>query len=184
MTWEQWKDFQILKGRKVLAEMASKDLQNIFNTLNWSHSVETKLQGLLIAKVSRTKYFFHAFFFFWRTAGWYESWKNKKKWYPFRKWTLVNYQDANQLDVWCSRRLNEMMRAERENTLWSTLFDDMLSSLVNVWKRVSIVLQDRPKTLTIEIRICDPPPQTLLLSANYFSAVFAWGRVLTWRANW
>lgn len=64
MTWEQWKDFQILKGRKVLAEMASKDLQNIFNSLNWSHSVETKLQGLLIAKVSHTKYFFHAFFFF------------------------------------------------------------------------------------------------------------------------
>lgn len=26
--------------------------------------METKLQGLLIAKVSRTKYFFHAFFFF------------------------------------------------------------------------------------------------------------------------
>lgn len=44
--------------------MASKDLQNIFNTLNWSHSVETKLQGLLIAKVSCRKYFFHAFFFF------------------------------------------------------------------------------------------------------------------------
>lgn len=44
--------------------MASKDLQNLFNTLNWSHSVETKLQGLLIAKVSRTKYFLHAFFFF------------------------------------------------------------------------------------------------------------------------
>lgn len=114
-------------------------------------------------------------FFFWRTAGWYESWKNKKKWYPFRKWTLVNYhwwsdKDANQLDVWCSCRLNEMMWAERENTLWSTLFDDMLSSLVNVWKRVSIVLQDRPKTLTIEIRIPPPlkPSCCLLITSQQF----------------
>lgn len=77
MTWEQWKDFQILKGRKVLAEMASKDLQNLFNTLNWSHSVETKLQGLLIAKVSRTKYFLHAFFFFLKNS--WLIWKLEKQ---------------------------------------------------------------------------------------------------------